>query len=118
MLMIARMTPLARDSHVAMYRQLAQQLRESIERGDYQTGGKIPTEPQLSARFGVSRITARLVFTDRAVISLIAPVERVITGVAFSTADVWRSYLALAGVRDENLTLRRDNLTLAGYGVQ
>jgi len=57
--MIARMTPLARDSHVAMYRQLAQQLRESIERGDYQTGGKIPTEPQLSARFGVSRITAR-----------------------------------------------------------
>ena len=57
--MMAKVIPLARDSHVAMYRQLARQLREPIARGDYKTGGKIPTEPQLSRRFGVSRITAR-----------------------------------------------------------
>ena len=57
--MIARVIPLARDSHIAMYRQLAKQLRAAILRGDYKTDGKIPTEPQLIRRFGVSRITAR-----------------------------------------------------------
>lgn len=55
----ARVIPLARDSHVAMYRQLAQQLRAAIARGDYRPGDRIPTEPQLIRRFGVSRITAR-----------------------------------------------------------
>jgi DNA-binding GntR family transcriptional regulator len=55
----AKVIPLARDSHVAMYRQLAQQLRGAITRGDYRPGDKIPTEPQLIRRFGVSRITAR-----------------------------------------------------------
>ena len=55
----AKVIPLARDSHVAMYRQLAQQLREAIARGDYRPGDRIPTEPQLIRRFGVSRITAR-----------------------------------------------------------
>ena len=60
--------------------------------------------------FAKAKKGRELNLVDRAVISLIAPVERVITGVAFSTADVWRSYLALAGVREENLILRRDNI--------
>jgi rod shape-determining protein MreC len=47
---------------------------------------------------------------DRAVIALIAPVERTITGVAFGTIDAWQGYLALRGVRQENLTLRREIL--------
>jgi len=55
----AKVIPLARDSHVAMYRQLAERLRDAIARGDYRPGDRIPTEPQLIRRFGVSRITAR-----------------------------------------------------------
>ncbi len=42
-----------------MYRQLATQLRQAIARGDYKPGQRIPTEPQLTRRYGVSRITAR-----------------------------------------------------------
>lgn len=57
--MNARVRPLARDSHVAMYRQIAQRLREAILRGDYGADGKLPTEPELIGRFRVSRITAR-----------------------------------------------------------
>ncbi len=55
----ARVVPLRRDSHVAMYRQIAGQLREAIARGDYAAGSRIPTEPELCRRFGVSRITCR-----------------------------------------------------------
>src|SRR5439155_21012381 len=47
---------------------------------------------------------------DRAIISLIAPVERTITGFAFGVVDVWRGYVALHGVRDENVALRRENI--------
>lgn len=50
---------LRRDSHVAMHRQLAQQLREAIGGGKYKPGDRLPTEPELAARHGVSRITAR-----------------------------------------------------------
>ena len=50
---------LRRDSHVAMHRQLAQQLREAIGAGKYRPGDRLPTEPELAARHGVSRITAR-----------------------------------------------------------
>ena len=52
-------TPLLRDSGVAMHRQIAQQLKDLIARGEWQAGERIPTEPELSAQFGVSRITAR-----------------------------------------------------------
>jgi len=55
----ARIIPLSRDSHVAMHRQLAHRLREAIASGAYKEGGKLPTEPQLIRRYGVSRITAR-----------------------------------------------------------
>lgn len=57
--MSARLQPLARDSHVAMYRQLARQLRAAIVGGQYAVGARIPTEPELIRRFRVSRITAR-----------------------------------------------------------
>jgi GntR family transcriptional regulator len=55
----ARVIPLARDSRVAMYRQLAGQLREAILGGRYKVDDRIPTEPELIRRYGVSRITAR-----------------------------------------------------------
>jgi DNA-binding GntR family transcriptional regulator len=55
----AKIVPLSRDSHVAMHRQLAHRLREAIASGTYKEGGRLPTEPQLIHRYGVSRITAR-----------------------------------------------------------
>jgi len=51
--------PLARDSHVAMYRQIANLLRDAIAGGLYKPGQKIPAEPLLTRQFGVSRITVR-----------------------------------------------------------
>lgn len=51
--------PLVRDSHVAMYRQMANQLRDAITSGRYKPGEKIPPEPLLTREFGVSRITVR-----------------------------------------------------------
>lgn len=50
---------LNRDSHVAMHRQLAQKLRAAIALGTYKPGDRIPAEPELAERHGVSRITAR-----------------------------------------------------------
>lgn len=47
---------------------------------------------------------------DRAVIFVIAPVEKTITLAAFGLADAWTGYAALRGVREENLQLRRENL--------
>jgi GntR family transcriptional regulator len=51
--------PLRRDSPVPMHRQIAQQLRQAVADGRYKPGDRIPTEPQLSLQFDVSRITAR-----------------------------------------------------------
>jgi rod shape-determining protein MreC len=47
---------------------------------------------------------------DRALIAMMAPVERTITGTVFALSDVYRSYIALRGVREENERLRRENL--------
>ena len=43
----AKILPLSRDSHVAMYRQLAQRRREAVARGDYKPGDRISTEQGL-----------------------------------------------------------------------
>ncbi len=47
---------------------------------------------------------------DRAVIFAIAPVEKMITLTVFGAVDLWNGYVALRGVREENLALRRENL--------
>ena len=47
---------------------------------------------------------------DRGIIAVTAPVEHTITGAVFGVVDAWRSYVALRGVREENLALRRENL--------
>lgn len=44
---------------------------------------------------------------DKVVISATAPAEKLLTVVAFAAIDAWHSYVALGGVRDENLRLRR-----------
>ena len=43
----------------ALYTQIAEELRNNIQQAIYQPGEKLPTEAQLSARFGVNRHTIR-----------------------------------------------------------
>lgn len=53
--------PLIRgDSRVPLYHRLHDQLRDDIEGGVLRPGDQIPTEAELSARFGVSRTTVKL----------------------------------------------------------
>lgn len=44
----------------AIYRQIAEDLREQIITGKLQPGGQLPTEPNLAAEYGASRSTIRL----------------------------------------------------------
>lgn len=41
----------------SQYRQVADLLRDGIERGEYAPGSPLPSEPDLASRFGVSRVT-------------------------------------------------------------
>ncbi|WP_195911114.1 GntR family transcriptional regulator [Streptomyces kaniharaensis] len=42
-----------------LYRRLARQLQERIDAGTYPAGARLPSEPELSAEFGVNRLTVR-----------------------------------------------------------
>lgn len=48
-----------RNSAVAIYEQIAEQLREQINAGEYKPGQRLPTEPELMQSCGVSRSTVR-----------------------------------------------------------
>lgn len=50
---------LERGTGYAMWRQIAQALAEEIESGRLSEGARLPTEPQLAARFAVNRHTVR-----------------------------------------------------------
>ena len=52
--------PLKRDSDVALYIQIAENLRQAIAAGNFGASGRIPPEKALMERFGVSRVTIRL----------------------------------------------------------
>ncbi len=52
-------TLMERRSGVALWRQIAQHLRNDIEGGTLSSGTKLPTEPELAKRFGVNRHTVR-----------------------------------------------------------
>jgi GntR family transcriptional regulator len=43
----------------AVYRQIADHLRQDIERGTYQPGAQLPSESQIMSEYDVSRVTAR-----------------------------------------------------------
>lgn len=47
------------DSENPVYVQIADQLRQNINNGIYKAGDRLPTEEQLSVRFGVNRHTLR-----------------------------------------------------------
>ena len=42
-----------------LYRRLARRLQERIDAGGYPAGARLPSEPELSAEFGVNRLTVR-----------------------------------------------------------
>lgn len=111
----AKVIPLSRDSHVAMYRQLAHRLREAIAGGTYQDGSRLPTEPQLIRRYGVSRITAR-----QAVDALVREglvVRQQGKGTFVSGPIVHHDLLALRGIYDELVAHGLDPKTrLLGFG--
>jgi GntR family transcriptional regulator len=52
-----RSHPVPLEPPRSQYRQLADLLRGAIERGDYPPGSVLPSEPELSQRYGVSRPT-------------------------------------------------------------
>lgn len=52
-------TKLHRDGPVALWRQLASDIAERIAAGSYKPMERLPTEPELCAAYGVSRITVR-----------------------------------------------------------
>ncbi|TAL56232.1 GntR family transcriptional regulator [Pandoraea sp.] len=51
--------PLQRDSATSLYRQIADQLEHDILAGHFAVHGKLPSEHELTVRFGVSRVTVR-----------------------------------------------------------
>lgn len=48
-----------RDSHISMYKQIANVLEEAIYSGQLKPNQKLPTEVELMDQFNVSRVTAR-----------------------------------------------------------
>jgi len=55
---------------------------------------------------------------DRVVIALTAPVEKTITLGTFAAVDAWHGYVALRGLHEENLVLRRENLKARALDTQ
>ncbi|WP_439022126.1 GntR family transcriptional regulator [Bacillus thuringiensis] len=53
------MKPLQHESLIPLYHQLMERLKDSIEKGHWVLGDKIPSENQLMDQFGVSRNTAK-----------------------------------------------------------
>ena len=52
------MSPVA-TSRLPLYRQIEAELRDRIRSGDLRPGGRVATEPELMAEYGVSRATVR-----------------------------------------------------------
>lgn len=72
-----------RGQAVPLYHQIFLQLREEITSGERTFGSRMPTEQELSAQFGVSRITARRALDELAENQLVQRKRRVGTTVLF-----------------------------------
>lgn len=57
----------------ALWREIAATLEAEIGRGHFPPGGRLPTEAELSARFGVNRHTVRHALADMATRGLVHP---------------------------------------------
>ncbi|MBB3265003.1 GntR family transcriptional regulator [Azospirillum sp. OGB3] len=51
---------LVRENATALYRQIADRLREEIAAGRFEPSGRLPSESEIGIRFAVSRVTVRL----------------------------------------------------------
>jgi GntR family transcriptional regulator len=56
--------PIVRDNATALYRQIAARLRDEIAGGRYDPSGRLPSEAEIGALFGVSRVTVRLALDE------------------------------------------------------
>jgi DNA-binding FadR family transcriptional regulator len=74
----------AKDEAVTAYRQLATKLRDDILAGVLNPGDQLPTEPELTAAYGVSRSTAREALRSLEGDGLVR-VKRGVSGGAFVT---------------------------------
>lgn len=70
---------------VPLYHQVFLQLREEITSGERAFGSRLPTEQELSAQFGVSRITARRALDELAENHFVERRRRVGTTVVFQS---------------------------------
>ena len=68
----------------------------------------------LAVPFGIFFAKAKkgheLNLLDRALVRLTAPVERTLVAIAYGSVDAFRGYVALRGVREDNLRLHREVL--------
>ncbi|MGE5591400.1 MAG: GntR family transcriptional regulator [Bacillota bacterium] len=53
-----------RDSYVPLYHQLRELIMQEVESGALRPGDQIPTEAELGARHGISRMTVRMAITE------------------------------------------------------
>ena len=60
-----------RGARGPLYRRVQEELRRAIARGDYPAGSQLPSERELTARFGVSTITAKRALDDLAAAGVI-----------------------------------------------
>jgi len=74
-----------RAQAVPLYHQIFLQLKEEITSGERSFGSRLPTEKELSAQFGVSRITARRALDELAETHLVERRRRVGTHVIFQS---------------------------------
>ena len=76
-----------REHAVPLYHQIFVQLRQEITSGVRPNGTRLPTEQELSAQYGVSRITARRALDELAEGQLVKRKRRVGTVVTFDYAE-------------------------------
>lgn len=56
--------PVVRDNATSLYRQIAARLRDEIAGGRFEPSGRLPSEAEMGALFGVSRVTVRLALDE------------------------------------------------------
>ncbi|MFT3800895.1 MAG: GntR family transcriptional regulator [Burkholderiaceae bacterium] len=104
------MSPAARSAPTTKQRLIADALSSDIQRGKYKIGDKLPSEPELSQRFGVSRHTVRAALRSLHAMGLVYSQQGIGTMVqdtqsrsryshAFSSAEDLLQYAATTRVR-------------------
>ena len=98
-----------RDAAMPLYHQIFLQLRDEIVAGQRAFGSVLPTEQDLSAKFGVSRITARRVLDELARQGLAERKRRVGTTVIFHSP---------VKPIEANMDQAIDSLLVLGHGTK